>query len=156
MLKWLWLSVTVIALDQASKIYIDHSFTLYQQKQIIPGFFNLTLAYNPGAAFSLFADGDGWQRWFFTMLAVFVSGVIIFWIKGLSKHEKITAIALSLILGGAIGNVIDRIAYGHVIDFIQFYYTQYYYPSFNIADSAITIGAAILIFHTLFGKHEQN
>ncbi|HID81774.1 MAG TPA: lipoprotein signal peptidase [Chromatiales bacterium] len=155
MLKWLWLSVVVIVLDQVSKLYIDQVFTLYQQKPIIDGFFNLTLAYNKGAAFSFLADENGWQRWLFTGLAVIVSGVIFYWLKGLNKHEKITAISLSLILGGAIGNVIDRIAYGHVIDFLDFHYQQYHYPAFNIADSAITIGAALLIFHTLFGKHED-
>ena len=155
MLKWLWLSVVIIVLDQVSKLYIDQAFTLYQQKPVIDGFFNLTLAYNKGAAFSFLADENGWQRWLFTGLAVIVSGVIFYWLKGLKKREKITAISLSLILGGAIGNVIDRIAYGHVIDFLDFHYQQYHYPAFNIADSAITIGAALLIFHTLFGKHED-
>lgn len=155
MLRWLWLSVVIIVLDQASKLYIDQAFTLYQQKPIIDGFFNLTLAYNKGAAFSFLANEGGWQRWLFTGLAALVSGVIFYWLKGLKSHEKITAISLSLILGGAIGNVIDRIAYGHVIDFLDFYYQQYHYPAFNVADSAITVGAALLIFHTLFGKHDK-
>lgn len=156
MLKWLWVSAAVIALDQISKLWIEQHFTLYQQQPVIPGLFNLTLAYNKGAAFSFLADQNGWQRWFFTVLAILVSTVIVYWMKGLKGHEKLTAVALALILGGAIGNVIDRIAYGHVIDFLDVYWRQYHWPAFNIADSAITIGAALLIFHAIFGGREKS
>jgi signal peptidase II len=155
MLKWLWLSSLVIMLDQITKLAADKLLTLHLPVPVTPNFFNLTLAYNKGAAFSFLNDAGGWQRWFFTVLAMAVSVVLIFWIKNLSRRERWTAAALALILGGAIGNVIDRIIYGHVIDFIQWYYDRFYWPSFNIADSAITVGAAILIIQTLFGKKAE-
>ncbi|RUM94651.1 MAG: signal peptidase II [Thiothrix sp.] len=156
MLKWLWLSGLVIMLDQATKLAADRLLTFHSPVTVIPNFFNFTLAYNEGAAFSFLSDVGGWQRWFFTVLAVVVSVVLIFWIKNLSRQERWTAAALSLILGGAIGNVIDRVLYGHVIDFIQWYYHSFYWPSFNIADSAISVGAAILIFQTLFGHKPES
>jgi signal peptidase II len=155
MLKWLWLSGLVIMLDQATKLAADKLLTSHSPVTVIPDFFNFVLAYNSGAAFSFLSDAGGWQRWFFTALAMIVSVVLIFWIKNLSRQERWTAVALSLILGGAIGNVIDRIIYGHVIDFIQWYYGHFYWPSFNIADSAICVGAAILIFQTLFGPKTE-
>jgi len=155
MLKWLWLSSLVIMLDQITKLAADKLLTLHLPVPVTQNFFNLTLAYNKGAAFSFLNDAGGWQRWFFTVLAMAVSVVLIFWIKNLSRRERWTAAALALILGGAIGNVIDRIIYGHVIDFIQWYYDRFYWPSFNIADSAITVGAAILIIQTLFGKKAE-
>jgi len=155
MLNWLWLSSLVIMLDQITKLAADKLLTLHLPVPVIPNFFNLTLAYNKGAAFSFLNDAGGWQRWFFTVLAMAVSVVLIFWIKNLSQRERWTAAALALILGGAIGNVIDRIIYGHVIDFIQWYYGRFYWPSFNIADSAITVGATILIIQTLFGKKAE-
>jgi len=157
MLKWLWLSGIVIVIDQISKFYFEHAFTQYQQVPVIPGFFNLTLAYNKGAAFSILADQGGWQRWFFSILAIVVSIFIITWIRNLKSHERTTAVALALILGGAIGNMIDRLTNPNgVVDFLHFYYQQYHFPAFNVADSAITVGAALLIFHTLFGQHENN
>ena len=152
MLKWLWLSGLVIMLDQITKLAADRLLTFHSPVTVIPDFFNFTLAYNKGAAFSFLSDAGGWQRWFFTVLAVVVSVVLIFWIKNLSRQERWTAAALALILGGAVGNVIDRVVYGHVIDFIQWYYDRFYWPSFNIADSAISVGAAILIFQALFGN----
>ena len=152
MLKWLWLSGLVIMLDQITKLAADRLLTFHSPVTVIPDFFNFTLAYNKGAAFSFLSDAGGWQRWFFTVLAVVVSVVLIFWIKNLSRQERWTAAALALVLGGAIGNVIDRVIYGHVIDFIQWYYDRFYWPSFNIADSAISVGAAILIFQALFGN----
>ena len=155
MLKWLWLSGLVIMLDQATKLVADRLLTFHSPVTVIPDFFNFTLAYNKGAAFSFLSDAGGWQRWFFTVLAVVVSVVLIFWIKNLSRQERWTAAALALVLGGAIGNVIDRVIYGHVIDFIQWYYDSFYWPSFNIADSAISVGAAILIFQALFGPKTE-
>lgn len=151
MLKWLWLTGLVVVLDQVSKIIADSVLTLYQQQTVIDGFFNITLAYNSGAAFSFLSDAGGWQRWFFTVVAVVASVVIIIMIKKLKSHERMTAIALAMILGGAIGNVVDRMLHGHVIDFIQVYYKQYYWPTFNIADSFIVIGAALLITHGIVG-----
>lgn len=157
MLKWLWLSLIVIILDQASKFYFEHAFTQYQQVPIIDGFFNLTLAYNKGAAFSFLADQNGWQRWFFSILATGVSIFIITWIHKLKSHERLPAVALSLVLGGAIGNLIDRLTNPNgVVDFLHFYYQQFHFPAFNVADSAITAGAILLILHTLFGEHDEN
>ncbi len=155
MLKWLWLSGLVIVIDQVTKLLAESALTYQTPVPVIPGFFNLTLMYNTGAAFSFLSDAGGWQRWFFSALALIVSAVLVVWIKRLTPAERWTAAALSLIVGGALGNLIDRIAYGHVIDFIQWYYHPYYWPAFNIADSAITVGAAILITLTLFGRESS-
>ncbi|WP_047393696.1 MULTISPECIES: signal peptidase II [Chitinibacter] len=142
---FLGLAALVLLLDQVSKHWIEAVFELYQVHEIIPGFFNLTLAYNPGAAFSFLADAGGWQRHFFTGLALVVSVVIVFLLKK-HQHEPRYATALALILGGALGNAIDRMIFGHVIDFIQLHYQQrWFYPAFNIADSAICVGAALLV-----------
>ena len=144
MLKWLWLSALTLLLDQASKLLIDHEMQLFDSIAILPSF-NLTYLHNTGAAFSFLHDAGGWQRWLFTGLAIIMSGVIFVWLKRLRNHETFMAIALSLILGGAIGNLIDRIAYGYVIDFLDVYYQDWHWPAFNIADSAICIGVAFMI-----------
>ncbi len=144
MLKWLWLTAVVVILDQYSKHIASSSMELYQQIAVMP-MFNWTLMHNTGAAFSFLHDAGGWQRWFFTAVAVFFSVVIVFWIKRLQADEKLQAIALAMILGGALGNVIDRIYLGHVVDFIQVYYQQWYWPAFNLADSAITVGVVLMI-----------
>ena len=145
MLKWLWLSFAVIVIDQLTKVWIDSSMTLYERLPLIEGFFDLTLAYNPGAAFSFLADAGGWQRWFFTIVSTIVSIILVVWLKRLPTHEKINAIALALIIGGAVGNLIDRIAYGHVIDFLLVYYQQWSVPAFNVADSAISVGVVLML-----------
>jgi len=156
MLRWLWLSLIVIVLDQVTKTLADSLLTLYAPVPVIP-FLNLTLMYNHGAAFSFLSDAGGWQRWFFTILALVVSALIIAWLKKLPGTEKFQATALSLILGGAIGNAIDRIIYDHVIDFIDVYYQHLHWPAFNIADSSIVLGAAILIAQAFFpGKQEPS
>jgi len=152
MLKWLWLSGIVIMLDQVTKIIADKMLNLHEYVAVIPGFFNFTLAYNEGAAFSFLSDAGGWQRWFFTALALIVSVILIVWLKRLSSSERWSAIALSLIIGGAIGNLIDRMIYGHVIDFIDWYYKDYHWPAFNIADSSIMVGAVLLILISMFGE----
>ena len=151
MLKWLWLSFAVIVIDQLTKLWIDSSMTLHERLPLIDGFFDLTLAYNPGAAFSFLADAGGWQRWFFTILSTVVTIILVVWLKRLPTHEKLNAVALSLIIGGAIGNLIDRIAYGHVIDFLLVYYQQWSWPAFNVADSAISVGVVLMLlalFHS--------
>lgn len=155
MRKWLALALAVIALDQASKLAILASFALGERLPVIPGFFNLTLAYNPGAAFSFLADAGGWQRHFFTALALAISAGIVWLLK---KHasEPRYCLQLALVLGGAVGNVIDRLAYGHVVDFIQVYYQTWYYPAFNIADSAICIGVALMLFDGLLRREGKN
>ncbi|MFP5344363.1 MAG: signal peptidase II [Gammaproteobacteria bacterium] len=143
MLKWLWLSALVIVLDQFSKYLISGSMQLWQSIEVAP-FFNLTLLHNTGAAFSFLSGAGGWQRWFFTLVALAVSAVIILWLKRLPTTDKWQAAALSLILGGALGNVIDRVRFGYVVDFLDFHYRQWHWPAFNVADSAITAGVAVL------------
>lgn len=118
--------------------------------------FNLTLLYNKGAAFSFLANAGGWQRWFFLILTTAVSIFIYFWLRKLKPHQRLQYTALALILGGAIGNLIDRAIYGYVIDFIDVYYGSYHWPAFNIADSAITIGAFLLIYDTIKNPHENS
>ena len=144
MLTWLWLTGLIIVLDQASKWIMVLWLSLYETVAIIP-FFNLTMAHNTGAAFSFLAQAGGWQRWFFVGLAVLISIGLVVWLKKLSIHARLEAISISLILGGAIGNVIDRIYFGYVIDFFDVYYGSYHWPAFNIADSAIVIGVGLLI-----------
>ena len=144
-LKWLWLSLLVFVLDQASKLFFENSLSLYQQIVVIPDYFSWTLAYNKGAAFSFLASESGWQRWFFAAVAVVVSVVLVVWLKRLKAHETWLALALALVLGGAIGNLFDRVVYGHVIDFILVHWqNRWYFPAFNLADSAITLGAILL------------
>lgn len=156
MLKWLWLSLLVIVLDQVSKQLAENFLLMYQPIAVLPGF-NLTLSHNEGAAFSFLSTAGGWQRWFFTVLALVVSAVLIVWLKRLNRDEKWIAFALAMILGGAIGNVIDRILFGYVIDFLDVFYDVYHWPTFNLADSAITLGVTILIIDSLFGhdRHAQ-
>lgn len=144
-LPWLWLSLLVFLLDQASKLFFENSLSLYQQIVVIPDYFSWTLAYNKGAAFSFLASESGWQRWFFAAIAVVVSAVLVVWLKRLKAHETLLALALALVLGGAIGNLFDRVVYGHVIDFILVHWqNRWYFPAFNLADSAITLGAILL------------
>jgi len=144
MLKWLWLSLLAIILDQASKLAIAGSMQLYQSISIMP-FFNLTYIHNTGAAFSFLNGAGGWQRWFFAGLAVVISAVMVVWLARLKRHETLLAVALSLVLGGAVGNLIDRLAYGYVIDFLDFYYQTWHFAVFNIADSAITLGVMLML-----------
>lgn len=144
-LTWLWLSLIVIAADQISKHWFVANFVLYEQVAVIPDVFSWTLAYNRGAAFSFLANETGWQRWFFAVIAFAVSAVLVVWLKRLKANETWLAIALALVLGGAIGNLYDRVVLGHVVDFILVHWkTQWYFPAFNIADSAITVGAVML------------
>lgn len=151
MLKWLWLSGLVIALDQLTKQAVLANFQLYEVLPVTP-MFNLTLMFNSGAAFSFLADASGWQRWFFTAIAVMFSVVIVIWLKRMPDTDKLLAVALALVLGGALGNVWDRIMLGHVVDFIQVYWDVHYFPAFNVADSAITMGAVLLLWDGFFGK----
>jgi signal peptidase II len=141
---WLWLSLVVIVLDQATKFLVTRFFELYERVEVLP-VLDFTLLHNTGAAFSLLADAPGWQRWFFIGLAGAVSVLLTVWIWRTPRGEKLLPFALSLILGGAVGNVIDRILHGHVVDFIHAHWGDAYFPAFNIADSAITIGAVLLI-----------
>lgn len=154
MRNWLLGALGIVVLDQASKLAITSHFSLYDRLAVIPGFFNLTLAYNPGAAFSFLADAGGWQRHFFTVLALAVSMGIVIMLKRYASDRRF-CLQLTLILGGAVGNLIDRVVYGHVIDFIQVYYQNWYYPAFNIADSAICIGVGLMLLDSFMSKKKE-
>jgi len=152
-LPWLWLSLLVFVLDQASKLYFEGALRLYQQIEIVPGLFSWTLAYNTGAAFSFLAGESGWQRWLFALIALAVSAVLVVWLRRLQATETWLAVALALVLGGAMGNLFDRVAYGHVIDFILVHWQdRWFFPAFNLADSAITVGAIMLALDMFISK----
>lgn len=142
-------AILVIGLDQFTKTTAVNTLDYQTPIAVMPSF-NFTLMYNKGAAFSFLSDADGWQRWLFTGLALFVSVILIIWISRLEKQDKLMTLSLSLILGGAVGNLIDRVLYGYVIDFIQWYYQSFYWPAFNIADAAITVGTVILLGLSFF------
>ncbi|HEX5055905.1 MAG TPA: signal peptidase II [Gammaproteobacteria bacterium] len=164
------LSGALIGLDQFSKQWAESHLALYQPQPLLP-LLNLSLTYNPGAAFSFLSHADGWQRWFFLGLSLSISTLLVVWLTRLKADERWTRLALSLILAGAVGNMIDRIAYGYVIDFIDFFYpasgkclplfmhleTGCHWPTFNIADSAISVGVVLLLLSQLFDgkRHAQ-
>ena len=147
LLPWFTVALVVIALDQLTKTLILGHFQLGDSRYIT-SFFNLVRVHNTGAAFSFLAGASGWQRWFFIGLGVVAAGLIT-WMLRQHGHQRLFAWALALILGGALGNVIDRLLHGYVVDFIQVHWRHWYFPSFNVADSAITVGAALLIFDEL-------
>ncbi|CAI8873768.1 signal peptidase II [Methylocaldum szegediense] len=148
MLHWLWLSVLVVVLDQLTKLMVDRSMELYESVGLLP-FFQLTYLRNQGAAFSFLSEAGGWQRWFFIGLAAIASVAICYWLSRLGKNQRWEAAAWALVLGGALGNLIDRVAYGYVIDFIDVFYGEWHWPAFNVADSAITIGVVMLLIDSL-------
>jgi signal peptidase II len=152
-MKWFSLAFAVIILDQGSKWFADDLLGARDVVALLP-FIALRKAYNPGAAFSFLSDASGWQRWFFIGLALLVIGVLVAWLRRLPRGESRLAFALALILGGAAGNVIDRVLYGHVIDFIDLYYRDWHFPTFNIADSAITLGAGLLLLDAFLGRRK--
>ncbi len=147
MLKWLGLSFLAVLLDQLSKLLIADNMQLYQSINIMP-YVNLTYVHNTGAAFSFLSEAGGWQRWFFAALAIVIGSVIAVWLSRLKAHETLMAVSLSLVLGGAIGNLIDRLAYGYVIDFIDIYVQSWHWPAFNVADSAITLGVVLMLLES--------
>jgi len=148
--SWLGLSVLIIVLDQISKLWITAHF-IYGESLPVTSFFNLVLAHNTGAAFSFLSDAGGWQRWLFSAIAL-VAAVWIVRLLRQHAHETLFCLALTLVLGGALGNLIDRIAHGYVIDFIDIFYENYHFPAFNVADSAISVGAALLILDSFKKK----
>lgn len=173
--KWLWLSVAVVVADQLTKLGIVLHFGSYTTfaeffahtaggEQLPQGMFrrievlpvlDITLMVNTGAAFSLLADAGGWQRWFFIVLAIGVIGFILYWLRTLpAKGNALLAVGLALVLGGAFGNLIDRALYGWVVDFIHLHWRGLYWPAFNVADSAISVGAGLLIVDALFGERK--
>ena len=147
MLTWLGLALLILILDQFTKVMVTGYFQLGDSRTVT-GFFNLVRVHNAGAAFSFLAGASGWQRWLFTGIGI-AAVLLILWMLRSHSGQRLFAFALSMILGGAIGNLVDRIAYGHVVDFLQFHYGGWYFPSFNVADSAITIGACALIIDEL-------
>jgi len=149
-IKWLWISLLIVVADQAAKQIAETLLTPHQAVNMLP-YFDWYLTYNTGAAFSFLADAGGWQRWLFTVIALVMSVVIVQWIRKLPAEETLTSISLCLILGGAIGNLIDRVYLGHVIDYIQVWLGSYPFPAFNIADAAISVGAALLILSSFTG-----
>ncbi len=145
--------IVIIISDQITKIWADQTLALYEQIPVT-GFFNITKAYNYGAAFSFLDNAGGWQRWFFTAVSLIVSIVLSVWLYRMRNEERWLSLSIALILGGAIGNLIDRVWYGYVVDFIQVYWNTSYFPSFNIADAAISCGTVLLLILTLFEKNE--
>ena len=154
--RWLVLAGCLLIVDQLTKLWFDSSLRYGERVQVLP-FFDFTLLYNPGAAFSFLADQAGWQRWFFTVLGL-GAAVFMLWMMHTNRTQRRLLLALALILSGALGNVIDRIAYGHVIDFLLFYWQNWYYPAFNVADSCITLGAILLMLDEILrlrGRHAR-
>ena len=148
-MAWLIMSLAVVALDQFTKLEVTQSLDLYQRVPVLP-FFDLVRLHNSGAAFSLLAGASGWQNWLFTGVAVVVSAGVLVWLIRLPPRGKnLLALGLALLLGGAIGNLIDRLIYGYVVDFILIYYADWSYPAFNIADSAITCGVTLVLLDGL-------
>jgi signal peptidase II len=150
-LRWIWLTIIMLVVDQITKQSVV-TFMEYRESIPLIPFFNLFYVHNPGAAFSFLADQGGWQRWFFTGIAGFVSIFILVWMAKTPKKDALISIAFALILSGAIGNLIDRALFGYVIDFIDFYVDDWHWPAFNIADSAIFIGAGLMIFDSFRSK----
>lgn len=148
MLIWLLLSLVVIVLDQLSKYWVDHAMQLYQSIELLPGL-QLTYVRNTGAAFSFLSQAGGWQRWFFIGLGISASGLIGWWLYRLDRGRQVEAMGWALVLGGALGNVIDRVLYGYVIDFLDVYYQDWHWPAFNVADSAISLGVVLLLIDSL-------
>ncbi|MES3025621.1 MAG: signal peptidase II [Pseudomonadota bacterium] len=147
MLPWLGIAAIVILADQLTKIVITKLFVHYESMPVT-SFFNLVLVYNPGAAFSFLGNAGGWQRWFFTAIGVVAVAVMLQMLRK-NPSQRLFCWSLALIMGGAIGNVIDRIAYGHVIDFLDFHYAGIHFPAFNVADSAICVGVALFVIDEL-------
>ncbi|MBA3485944.1 MAG: signal peptidase II [Lysobacter sp.] len=149
-LPWLALSLLVIALDQLSKAWVLSSLPEYTAVPVIDGFWNWYRTYNTGAAFSFLSDAGGWQQYFFIALALGITGLLVFWLSHTPRQDWKTALPYALVIGGAIGNVIDRLLHGHVVDFVQWYWRDFYWPAFNIADASIVGGAIGIALYGLF------
>ena len=155
-LPWLGLSLVVVVLDQLTKAWVLSSLPEYQPIPVVEGFWNWYRTYNTGAAFSFLAGAGGWQKYFFVVLAFAISGLLGFWLSRTPRGDWRTALPFALVIGGALGNVIDRLLHGHVVDFIQWYWRDHYWPAFNLADAAIVGGAVgIALFGLLQGRQAQ-
>jgi len=154
-LSWLLLSGAVIVADQIVKVVVLATLQPYQPREVIPGLLSWTLAFNTGAAFSFLHDESGWQRWLFSLLAIGVSAALVRWLATIPRRDWRNALPLSLVIGGAIGNLIDRLRFGQVTDFIDVYWRDAHFPAFNVADSAISVGAILLIWFGLFATKKS-
>ncbi len=154
MRMWMLIATIVVVLDQLSKWWIRMLFDLYESFPIFPGL-QIIYVRNLGAAFSFLSSAGGWQRWFFIVLSLLASIAIVIWIYRLPKQRRLEALGLSLVLGGAVGNLVDRVLLGYVVDFIDVYYQSWHWPVFNVADSAITVGVAIMIIDILFYQRHE-
>jgi len=152
-LRWLWLTCAIVVLDQSSKLVAQQLLAVHEPVAVLPSL-NLFLTYNTGAAFSFLRDAGGWQRWLFAVLAIGVSVFIVLWLRRVPSGERWLAAALALVLGGALGNLVDRLFRhdGGVVDFIDVYYGTWHWPAFNLADSAISIGAVMLLWSAVRGE----
>jgi len=154
-LPWLWLSVSIIIADLLTKLWALRTLSYMQSVEVVPGFWNWTLVHNTGAAFSFLAHAGGWQQWLFSALAVVISGVCIVMLKKTERSAWHTALPLALIVGGALGNLIDRVRFGYVVDFVHWYWNGFHWPVFNLADSAISIAAVLLIVFSFTGHDKK-
>jgi signal peptidase II len=155
-LPWAWyrIALVIVVLDQLVKLAVNIKLQYGVPVEILP-VFNLTLQHNSGAAFSFLHDAGGWQRWFFAGIALIVSAVLTVWMARLPRTQRLLLASLTLILGGAIGNLIDRLRFGYVVDFISVHYGEHYFPAFNVADSAITIGAGLMLLDMLLNPQHH-
>lgn len=154
-LPWLWLSLLVVIVDLGAKYVADNALDYGVPVQVLP-VFDLTLLYNTGAAFSFLSDAGGWQRWAFAVIATAVSIMLVIWLKRTPRNQWWLGMGLSLVLGGALGNLYDRVVHGYVVDFLSFHYSGYYFAAFNLADAAITAGAGLLIIDMLFLAQDES
>ncbi|RDZ28957.1 signal peptidase II [Lysobacter silvisoli] len=154
-LPWLLVSVLVIALDQLTKWWVLTSLPEYTAIPVIEGVWNWYRTYNTGAAFSFLSDAGGWQKYFFVGLALIISGMLTWWLRAARREDWKTALPYALVIGGALGNVLDRLLHGHVVDFIQWHWRDFYWPAFNLADAAIVCGAFGIALVGLFGPRPQ-
>ncbi len=152
--NWLWLSALAVVLDQATKAVAELYIDPLSPVQLLP-VFNLVLTYNEGAAFSFLSDAGGWQRYFFIVLTLVVVVVLVRWLRQLKSADRLLSGGLALVIGGALGNLIDRVATGRVVDFLDFHYAGWHWPAFNVADSAITLGVVLLLIDALWHRRHE-
>ncbi len=152
--RWYLLALFIIVIDQLTKYWVTQIFVYGETLELLP-VLNLTLVHNMGAAFSFLSDAGGWQRWFFAIISMVVSTVLVVWLYRLPSRQCLLAMAIALILGGALGNLCDRILLGYVVDFVDAHYQQHHWPAFNVADAAITLGAVLLILESLLAPKQR-
>lgn len=154
-LRWLWLVLVVFGLDVITKQWVINSMQYGWENRIeVLPFFNLLYVHNHGAAFSFLSDAGGWQRWFFTVIALGVSLLLAYWMSQTSVKQRLLNIAYALVMGGALGNLLDRVMHGYVVDFLDFYLGDHHWPAFNVADIAICVGAGLIVLESFMGKSE--